>query len=74
MYHGITYADEAYSEETRGKLSVRFWYPVMRKGVIEFALPEECPVVRSVRDMEIKPFGQEYGNFRGLDEFGEEES
>lgn len=75
MYHGITYADEAYSEETKGKLSVRFWYPVMRsKGIIEFVPPEKCPVVRTVRDMEIKPFGKEYGNFQGLDEFGEEGS
>ncbi|MFR1481116.1 MAG: hypothetical protein ACLSB9_38250 [Hydrogeniiclostridium mannosilyticum] len=32
MYHGITYADEAYSDDTRGRMSVRFWYPVMRQG------------------------------------------
>jgi len=71
MYHGITYADEAYSEETRDKLTVRFWYPVMRQGVIEFVPPEDCPVVRTVREMEVKPFGVEYGNFSGLQEFGE---
>ena len=36
MYHGITYADEAYSEETKGKMTVRFWNPVMKKGLREF--------------------------------------
>ena len=25
MYHGITYADEAYSEETKGKMTVNMW-------------------------------------------------
>lgn len=71
-YHGITYPDEAYSPETRGHLSVRFWYPVMRRGVIEFLPPEECPTVRQVREMEMKPFGEEYNNFQGLEEFAQE--
>ena len=69
IYHGITYADEAYSEETQNKLTVRFWYPVMRKGIIEFARPAECPVTRTVRDMEIKPFGEAIGNFQSVDRF-----
>ena len=73
VYHGITYADEAYSPETAGKMTVRFWRPIMRKGVIEFCPPEACPVTRTVSDMEIKPFGTEYENFRGLEEFGEVE-
>ena len=72
MYHGITYADESYSDETRGKLTVRFWYPVMRRGVIAFEKPEACTIARAVRDMPVKPFGVEQGNFTGLDEFGEE--
>lgn len=71
MYHGITYADEAYSEETKGKMTVNLWRPVMRKGVITYLRPEECPVHKTVRGMEIKPFGKEYGNFQGLGEFGE---
>jgi len=72
-YHGITYADEAYSEDTKDKLSVRFWYPVMRNGIIEFFPPQDCPVVRTVRDMKMKPFGVRYGNFQVMeDEFGEE--
>ena len=71
MYHGITYADEAYSADTRGKMTVRFWYPVMKKGVIEFVPPEQCPVQKTIRDMEMKPFGAELDNFSGLREFGE---
>lgn len=72
MHHGITYADEAYSEETVDKMTVRFWNPVMKKGVLKFARPEECSINRTVRDMQIKPFGVEYNNFQGLIEFGEE--
>ena len=71
-YHGITYADEAYSEETSGNMTVRYWRPVMRNGIIAFDAPERCPVVRTVREMEMKPFGIEIGNFQGLQEFGEE--
>lgn len=72
MYHGITYADEAFSEDTKGKMQLRFWYPVMKKGVISFAKPEECSIVRTVREMEMKSFGMEQGNFSGLSEFAEE--
>ena len=43
----------------------------MRKGVITYLRPEECPVHKTVREMEIKPFGQEYENFRGIGEFEE---
>ena len=69
MYHGITYADEAYSEETKGKMTVNMWYPVMKNGVIRFPRPEDCPVHKTIRDMEIKPFGHDHGNFNGLKEF-----
>ncbi len=71
MYHGITYADEAYSEETKGKMTANFWYPVMRKGVIRFLSPEDCPLHKPLRNMEIKVFGAERENFSGLNEFGE---
>ncbi len=71
MYHGITYADEAYSDETRGRMTARFWRPVMRRGVIEFLRPEQCPMTRTLRGMEIKPFGETLDNFCGLAEFGE---
>ena len=44
MYHGFTYPDEADTPESKGRLTARFWYPVMRKGVLEFLPPEQCPV------------------------------
>ena len=72
MYHGVTYADEAYSDDTRGRMSVRFWRPVMRQGVIVFDRPEQCPIVRPVRDMAIKRFEQALANFTGVEEWEEE--
>lgn len=70
MLHGITYADEAVCPEDKGKMTVRFWQPVMRDGVIEFIRPEECTVKRCIKEMEIKPFGKMQDNFIGADEFG----
>lgn len=69
MYHGITYPDEAYSEETRGRMTARFWYPVMRSGVITFLRPEDCPFHKPLREMEMKPFGFDQSNFSGFSEF-----
>ncbi len=56
MYHGITYADEAYSEETSGKMTVRFWQPVMKQGIITFLRPEECTMTKPLHPMEPKVF------------------
>lgn len=67
MYHGITYADEAYSEETKGNMSVRLWQATMRNGIIAFLPPWEC-VHRTVREMNIKQFGQETENFSMITE------
>lgn len=67
MYHGITYADEAYSEETEGKMSVRLWNAVMRKGVIDFPAPWDC-IHRPIREMNVKKFGVEEKNFVYVDE------
>lgn len=69
MYHGITYADEAVNDEDKGLMTVRLWNPVMKNGVIDFIRPEACTIKRHIREMEIKPFGHEYENFTGLDEF-----
>lgn len=66
MYHGITYADEAYSDETKGKMTIRLWRAVMKKGVIDFILPEEC-TQRPVREMYVKPFGEELNNFTPIE-------
>lgn len=69
MYHGVTYADEAEDPEDKGKMTVRFWNPVMKDGVIDFAMPKDCSIKRHIKEMPIKPFGQEHNNFTGLDEF-----
>lgn len=71
QYHGLTYADEAYSPETAGRMTANFWYPVMKQGIITFPRPEDCPLHKPLREMEMKVFGQE--NFSGLREFGEVE-
>ena len=73
MYHGITYPDEAYSEETKGRMTARFWYPVMKNGIIHFLPPEECPGQKPLRKMPMKIFSAEENNFTGLREFGEVE-
>ncbi len=73
MYHGITYADEAYSPQTQGVMTARFWQPVMRRGIVTFPRPEECPLQKRLREMDVKPFGESLYNFSGLKEFGEVE-
>lgn len=71
MYHGITYADEAYSSETNGKMTINLWNPVMRNGIIEFKRPEQCKLQRTVREVQMKSFGKDAMNFSGLEEFEE---
>ncbi len=67
MEHGITYADEAIRHCDKGKMTLRLWQPVMENGYIHFVRPESCTITRHIKDMEIKPFGEE--NFTGLSEF-----
>lgn len=71
MYHGITYADESFSEETKNCMTARFWYPKMQNGVINFLRPEKCPLYKKLRPMEMKIFSETDNNFIGLKEFGE---
>lgn len=71
MYHGITYADEAFSEETKNCMTARFWYTKMQNGVINFLRPEKCPLYKKLRPMEMKIFSETDNNFIGLKEFGE---
>lgn len=71
MYHGITYADEAYNKETQNMMTCNFWYPTMKNGIIEFVKPEACPIHKSIHQMKMKKFGNEIENFSGLKEFGE---
>ena len=70
MYHGITYADEAYSNETRNAMTVNFWSPIMKRGIITFPKPENCPIHKKARKMSMKTF-LPGNNFVGLDEFRE---
>ena len=71
MVHGITYPDEAYSQETQDKMTLRLWRPVMEKGVIHFIRPEQCAMQRIIKPMQMKKFGKSQENFAGLKEFGE---
>ncbi len=71
MYHGITYADEAYSQETKGKMTTNFWYPEMKNGIITFPKPKDCPLHKEIHKMKMKSFGNAEENFSGLREFGE---
>lgn len=54
MFHGFDYPDET----GVNKLFSRFWQPVMKRGVIEFARPEACTVRKEVRAMTPKQFEQ----------------
>ena len=52
MFHGFDYPDETGKEE----FVARLWYPIMKKGVLEFPRPEECNITRFVREMKAKRF------------------
>ncbi len=70
MYHGITYPDEAYSEDTQNRITVNFWQPVMKNGIIHYLRPEQCPHHKEIREANMKVFEDKY-NFSGLKEFEE---
>ena len=70
MYHGITYPDEAYSDDTKDRMTVNFWNPVMKKGVIEFLRPEQCLIHKPLHAMKMKSF-EDKRNFVGIKEFEE---
>lgn len=73
MYHGITYADEAVLPDDKGKMTVRFWRPVMQQsGIVEMLRPEKCTEKRHIKEMPIKVFKEE--NFVGAGEFADEEA
>lgn len=63
MFHGFTYPDEAYSSKTQGMMTANFWYPTMENGVIVFPRPEECPLHKPLRKMEMKIFKPASGIF-----------
>lgn len=61
MVHGFDYPDETGDEY----LKVRLWHPEMKKGIINFIRPEECPVHKSLHKLEIKKFNN--NNFQDVD-------
>lgn len=67
MFHGFNYPGESGGDQ----LQARFWYPKMKKGVIEFCRPEECPVVRTIKKLKPKQF-VEGKNFTRCDSLAEE--
>lgn len=56
MFHSFGYPNET----GNNMLVTRFWKPVMRKGIIEFIQPDDCPTVKVVRN-NVQPqyFGRE---------------
>lgn len=66
MFHGFNYPDET----GRNQLEARFWSPKMRNGVISFCRPEECPVVRTIKQQSPKVF-QPGVNFTACEDFEE---
>lgn len=57
MFHGFDYPDETGG----GTLRTRFWYPVLKEGVLAFERPENCrpELCKEVREMQAKEFGFE---------------
>lgn len=54
MFHSFGYPDETGNET----MVTRFWHPVMRHGVIDFAhVDNPALIIKEVRPMKAKPFG-----------------
>lgn len=56
MFHSFIYPDEAFDSESYDHLSVSFWKPVMKKGIIEFPERSELQFRRQIYEMKAKPF------------------
>lgn len=52
MFHGFTYPDENEANE----LQARIWVPTMVNGIISYARPEACEVIRSIKKGNPKQF------------------
>ncbi|WP_067843768.1 type I-C CRISPR-associated protein Cas5c [Amphibacillus sediminis] len=52
MIHGFNYPDETGFNQ----LDVRLWRAVMNNGYIKFPKPEECTIIRPIKEMEPKKF------------------
>jgi len=64
MLHGISYADES----SDGCMRVRLWRPEMRYGVIDFVRPDDCEIIRKVRNQTASSFceGTNFSSCDGL--------
>ncbi len=51
MIHGFDYPDESGKDE----LGIRFWYPKMIDGIVDFIKPEECEIRRKIKKMNPNP-------------------
>lgn len=65
QYHSIVYPDE----QSDNRMTVKFWYPKMINGVIDFCRPEACPYERVLSTRKARRF-EEGKNFTGLNEPG----
>lgn len=54
MFHGFDYPDETGVNQ----LYARFWQANMKKGILEFPRPEDCPTRRFIRPMTAKQFNE----------------
>lgn len=66
MVHGLNYPDET----GRSILETRLWRPVMKDGIIRFIRPDECTLIRQVKEMSPKDFDS--SNIQSVDELYEE--
>jgi CRISPR-associated protein Cas5d len=63
MFHGFDYPDETGINELHGC----FWHATMKKGVLEFPKPSDCPARRFIRKMSAKQF-QEGSNLLSVNQ------
>lgn len=65
IYHGITYADEAFLPKEKGRMTLRFFRAKMLRGVISFPPPEKIPDSdkKYLHETQIKQFSKSNQNF-----------
>ena len=66
MIHGLSYPDET----GKDLLEARLWSPNMDNGYIRFDRPEDCDIVREIRETEPKSFTSE--NLQSVETLAEE--
>mgnify|MGYP007026678928 FL=1 len=52
-------------------MTLNFWYPEMKNGIIVFPRPQDCPNHKMLHETKMKIFQDKNENFTGLREFGE---